>query len=284
MTPTFEPAPLVVRPLIEAALREDLSGYGDITTRLTVPADRLGEAELLVKQSGVVYGLSVFAETFRIVDPSLTIQLAAGDGSDVQSGQVIATISGSLRSILTAERTALNFAGHLSGIATTTADMARRIAHTKAHVVCTRKTTPGLRLLEKAAVQAGGGRPHRFGLGDGVLIKDNHIAAAGGVRHALEAAKANAGHLMAIEIEVTDLGQLAEVIDIGADAVLLDNMSLDQLREAVTLVAGRMTTEASGGIRPETAASVAETGVDLLSVGFITHSAPSLDLSLNVRS
>jgi len=206
----------------------------------------------------------------------------APDGSTVQSGTTLATVCGPARAILTGERVALNFLGHLSGIATSTRGIVDAIAGTRARVVCTRKTTPGLRALEKYAVRCGGGRNHRFGLDDAVLIKDNHVALAGGIAPALERVRRAVGHLVKIEIEVDSLAQLREALDLGADVVLLDNMPLETLREAVAMAKGKAVTEASGGINPTTAAAIAATGVDLLSVGWLTHSAPALDVALDV--
>jgi len=277
------PLPIVlIEPLVRAALLEDLGRAGDITTDACVPAAATAKAAFTGRTPGTIAGLDLAALTFRLVDPTLVFTPHLHDGDRVSPGDVIATIAGPARAILTGERVALNFLGHLSGIATVTRAIADSIAHTKCRLACTRKTTPGLRAVEKYAVRCGGGSNHRFGLDDAILIKDNHIAIAGGIAAALSAARAHAGHLVKIEIEVDTLAQLAEVLAIGADAVLLDNMSPATLRAAVALVAGRAITEASGRITPETAAAMAETGVDLISAGWITHSAPVLDIGLDI--
>ncbi|WP_246777615.1 carboxylating nicotinate-nucleotide diphosphorylase [Rhizobium sp. BG4] len=266
------------------ALAEDLGLAGDITSAAVIPGDHRSTVVMAARQPGVIAGLDAAELAFQLVDPAITMTRHVNDGAAVEAGEVIATISGPSRGLLTGERTALNFLSHLSGIATVTASIARAIAGTRASVACTRKTTPGLRALEKYAVRAGGGMNHRFALHDAILIKDNHIAIAGGTREALRRAKAAAGHMVKIEIEVDTLGQLREVMEEGVDAVLLDNMGPEQLREAVGIVAGRAITEASGRITPETAAAIAASGVDLISVGWITHSAPILDIGLDFRS
>ncbi|MBB4008027.1 carboxylating nicotinate-nucleotide diphosphorylase [Allorhizobium taibaishanense] len=272
---------LIVEPLVRNALTEDLGLAGDITSMAVIPADHRSTVEIASRRDGVVAGLDAAAIAFELVDPGLTVTRHLSDGERVRPGDRIATISGASRSLLTGERVALNFLGHLSGIATVTAEIVAAIAGTQASVACTRKTTPGLRALEKYAVRMGGGMNHRFALYDAVLIKDNHIAIAGGVREAIARARGGVGHLVKIEIEVDTLDQLREVMEIGVDAVLLDNMTPDQLRDAVDIVAGRAITEASGGITPQTARAVAESGVDLLSLGWITHSAPVLDIGLD---
>lgn len=273
---------LIIEPAVRAALAEDLGRAGDVTTEATVPADKTAHAVIAARQPGRIAGLDVARCAFRLVDPSLKIAVALRDGSDAKSGDAICHIEGNARSILSAERVALNFMGHMSGIATATEAFVKAIEGTGARITCTRKTTPNLRAFEKYAVRAGGGVNHRFGLDDGILIKDNHIAVAGGVTAALEAAKARAGHMLRIEIEVDTLAQLVEALDGGAHAVLLDNMDPDTLRKAVEINKGRATLEASGGITLETVRAKAETGVDLLSVGWLTHSAPSLDLGLDI--
>ncbi len=275
-------SPLILEPLVRAALLEDLGRAGDITSDALIPAQAQAAAGLVARQPGTLAGLALAELAFRLVDPAIRFSAALADGDRVAAGATLARIEGPARGILTAERVALNFLGHLSGVATATAGIAQAIAHTGARVACTRKTTPGLRAVEKYAVRCGGGVNHRFGLDDAMLIKDNHIAIAGGIAPALARARAQAGHLVKIEIEVDTLAQLSEVLAAGADAVLLDNMRPDQLREAVRLVAGRMATEASGGITLQTAASVAETGVDLLSAGWLTHSAAVLDIGLDI--
>ncbi|GAA1654467.1 carboxylating nicotinate-nucleotide diphosphorylase [Georgenia ruanii] len=275
-------SPLIVEPVVRAALLEDLGRAGDITTDTVVPAARRAAVRLTARDAGVVAGTDLAAAAFRLVDPAVAVEVTLPDGARVRPGDVVATVSGPARAILTAERVALNFLGHLSGVATATAQIADAVAHTATRVTCTRKTTPGLRALEKHAVVAGGGVNHRFGLDDAVLIKDNHIALAGGVRQAIAGARAGVGHLVKIEVEVDTLDQLREVLTDPVDAVLLDNMAPEALREAVELVAGRMVTEASGRLTVATAPVVAATGVDLMSAGWITHSAPVLDVGLDV--
>lgn len=272
---------LVIEPIVRAALLEDLGRAGDVTTDSIIPADAQATVQLVSREPGVIAGLPLADLAWRLVDPAITVTVHLPDGSRVQPGSVIATASGPARGLLTGERVALNFLGHLSGVATGTATIADAIAHTRAWVVDTRKTIPGLRALQKYAVRCGGGANHRFGLDDAVLIKDNHIAVAGGIRPAVEAARANAGHLVKIEVEVDSLAMLAELLEVGADVVLLDNMAPLLLREAVAMVQGRMITEASGRITPETAVPVAEAGVDLISVGWLTHSARVLDIGLD---
>jgi len=282
MTPPPLPA-IMIEPSVRAALLEDLGRAGDLTTDAIVPADATARAALAAREPGVVAGLDVAIMAFRLIDPNLKIEVLKGDGSRIVPGDDIAIVSGPARGLLTGERVALNFLGHLSGIASGTATIADAIAHTRTRVADTRKTTPGLRALQKHAVRLGGGMNHRFGLDDAVLIKDNHIAVAGGVRPAIERARAYIGHLVKIEVEVDTLAQLEEVLAIGVDAVLLDNMGPDLLRQAVAMVAGRAITEASGRITPETAPAIAEAGVDLLSAGWLTHSARVLDIGLDYR-
>jgi nicotinate-nucleotide pyrophosphorylase (carboxylating) len=277
-------SPLEIDAAVDRALAEDLGRAGDVTSIATVPDGTPARAAVVARKAGVIAGLPLIAACFQRLAPDLAIDARARDGATVKPGATLMTIAGDARAILAAERTALNFAGHLSGVATSTAEFVRRIAHTRARVICTRKTTPGLRALEKYAVRCGGGFNHRFGLDDAMLIKDNHIAVAGGVRAVLERAKAVAGHLVKIEIEVDSLAQLREVLAVGlADVVLLDNFGLPAMQEAVTLVAGRFVIEASGGITLDTCAAVAETGVDYLSSGAITHSAPALDVALDIE-
>ncbi len=273
---------LLLEPLIRAALLEDLGPSGDITTRLVIPPTTRYRARLNARQAGVVSGMQIAAIAFRLVDPTLTVTLHRPDGSTCTQGDVLMEIEGLAASILSAERVALNFAGRLSGIATLTAAFVAETTGTQTRITCTRKTTPGLRLVEKAAVLHGGGFNHRFGLGDAILIKDNHIAAAGGIRPALMAARVAASHMMKIEVEVDTLTQLADLLVIGgADAVLLDNMDTATLLQAVQLVAGRLTTEASGNMALPRIAEVAATGVDYISAGALTHSACTLDLGLD---
>ncbi len=273
---------LLVEPIVRAALIEDLGRAGDITTDAIVPAEASIEAVLAARQPGILAGIEAGLLAFELLDPSIYIERFCEDGSRVEPGQAVAQISGQARPVLAAERTALNLICRLSGVATATRALVDAIAGTKARIVCTRKTTPGLRILEKEAVRLGGGANHRFGLDDAMLIKDNHIALAGGVGPALERARAHAGHLVKIELEVDTLDQLAEALEIGVDAVLLDNMDPATLRRAVAMVDGRAVTEASGRITQESAPAIAASGVDLISSGWITHSAPILDLGLDV--
>jgi len=272
---------VIVEPLVRAALAEDLGLAGDITSAAVIPEEHRSTVVMAARQPGVVAGLDAAELAFQLVDPAITLRRHLPDGAAVEPGSVIATIEGPSRGLLTGERTALNFLGHLSGIASVTADIVTAIRDTKASVVCTRKTTPGLRALEKYAVRAGGGMNHRFALHDAVLIKDNHVAIAGSVSEAIRRAKAGVGHMVKIEVEVDTLEQLHEAMVEGIDAVLLDNMTPDQLREAVGIVAGRAITEASGRVTPATAPAIAASGVDLISVGWLTHSAPVLDIGLD---
>jgi len=277
-------SPLEIEAAVLRALEEDLGRAGDITSTATVSEDTNGRAVLAARQAGVISGLPLVVAAFRRLASEIEIAPHARDGVAIKSGAKLMTISGNARAILGAERTALNFLGHLSGIATATAVFAQRIAHTKARVVCTRKTTPGLRALEKYAVRCGGGFNHRFGLDDAILIKDNHVAVAGGIKAVLRRAKQSAGHLVKIEIEVDSLDQLHDVLDVGlADVVLIDNFDLESMRKAVALVAGRLVIEASGGITLDSAAAIAETGVDYLSSGALTHSVQNLDVGLDIE-
>lgn len=273
---------LVLEPLLRLALAEDLGTYGDITTRSVIAAGTRATAQIRAREAGIASGMQLAAIAFRLVDPSLSFRIEIPDGQAFTAGAVLAEIEGEAASILSAERVALNFAGRLSGIASDTAAYVAQTAGTKARITCTRKTTPGLRLVEKQAVLHGGGFNHRFSLSDAILIKDNHIAAAGGIRPVLEAVKARASHMMRVEIEVDRLDQLAEVLEEGgADVVLLDNMTTAELVEAVALTAGRLVLEASGNMRLSRIAEVAATGVDYISVGALTHSARTLDLGLD---
>ncbi len=269
-----------VERVVLAALAEDI-GAGDVTTEATVPEDAVGTAELLVKEPGVVCGLGVAATAFRALDPDVRFESLASDGDVVEAQAVVARVTGSERAILTAERVALNFLGRLSGIATLTRRYVDAVEGTGAAVLDTRKTTPGLRALEKHAVASGGGRNHRFGLDDAVLIKDNHLRAAGSIGASVELVRTATD--LTIEVECETLAQVDEAITVGVDAILLDNMSLDELRAAVALVDGRARLEASGGVTLETIRAIAETGVDEISVGALTHSARSLDVSLELR-
>lgn len=273
---------IVLEPMVRAALLEDLGSFGDVTTRSVVPAGTQYVAKLNARQEGVVSGMQVAALSFRLVDPELQVEKLVADGTPCNAGDTLMTITGDAGSILTGERVALNFAGRLSGIASLTAQFVAQAAGTKTRITCTRKTTPGLRIVEKLAVVHGGGFNHRFSLSDAILIKDNHIAAAGGIAPVLEATKANASHMVRVEIEVDTLDQLGEVLDTGgADVVLLDNMATNTLTQAVAMVDGRIVTEASGNMTLERIAEVAATGVDYISVGALTHSAKTLDLGLD---
>jgi len=277
-------SPLEIEDAVTRALAEDLGRAGDVTSIATVPEDTRGRAVMAARKAGVVAGLPLVEATFRRLSPDIAIEPHSRDGTTITAGAKLMTIEGNARAILAAERTALNFAGHLSGIATATAAFVQKIAHTKARIICTRKTAPGLRALEKYAVRCGGGFNHRFGLDDAVLIKDNHIAVAGGIRAVLTRAKAAIGHLVKIEIEVDSLDQLKEVLDTGlADVVLIDNFELDAMRRAVAMAAGRLVIEASGGITLASAAAIAETGVDYLSSGALTHSVQNLDIGLDIE-
>jgi nicotinate-nucleotide pyrophosphorylase (carboxylating) len=275
---------IVIEPLVRTALIEDLGLAGDLTTEAIVDAGVNACAELVARVPGVVAGLDVASLAFRLVEPTIEIAPRRRDGEAIGAGEVVASLRGPARGLLIAERTALNFLCHMSGIATATASIVAAVRGHHARIVCTRKTMPGLRVVEKYAVRAGGGANHRFGLGDAVLIKDNHLAIAGSVRDAVERVRARVGHLVKIEVEVETLAQLEEALSLGVDAVLLDNMDAARLREAVRLVDGRAMTEASGRITPATAPAIAETGVDLISVGWITHSVPALDIGLDVGS
>ncbi|HXU31354.1 MAG TPA: carboxylating nicotinate-nucleotide diphosphorylase [Thermoanaerobaculia bacterium] len=278
--------PILYEAHVRAALLEDLGRAGDLTSDAVLPPGLPAEALVVARRAGRIAGLEVGLSAFRLLDPAIEIEILGGgvwDGRDAAAGETLAIVRGSGRTVLAAERTLLNYLGHLSGIATVTRDVVALAAPYGARVACTRKTTPGLRALEKFAVRMGGGSNHRFGLDDAILIKDNHRALAGGVRPAVERARRAIGHLVKIEVEVETLDQLDEALDARVEAVLLDNMPLALLREAVQRAKGRAITEASGGITPDTAADVAATGVDLLSIGWITHSAPNLDVALDVR-
>ncbi len=280
MIPPPLPA-IMIEPSVRAALLEDLGRAGDITTDAIVPADARTETALMARQDGVVAGLDFALTAFRLIDPAIEAIIDRPDGTRLAPGDRIAVIKGPARGILTGERTALNFLCHLSGIASATRGIVDAIAGTRAQVCCTRKTMPGLRTAQKYAIRVGGGSNHRFGLDDAVLIKDNHVAIAGGVRAAVERARAHVGHMVKIELEVDTLAQLEEAMRLRVDAVLLDNMGPEMLRQAVAMVDGRAVTEASGRIRPDTAPAIAASGVDLLSVGWLTHSATVLDIGLD---
>lgn len=272
---------IMIEPLVRTALLEDLGRAGDLTTDAIVAKERQATTVLAARQQGIVAGLDLAMLAFKLIDPNVEMTVERTDGSEVTAGETIASVSGPARAILTAERTALNFLCHLSGIATATASVVAAVRGQGAGIVCTRKTTPGLRAVEKYAVRAGGGSNHRFGLDDAILIKDNHIAIAGGIRPAIERARMSVGHLVKIEVEVDTLAQLEEVLALAPDAVLLDNMPVDDLRQAVVMVAGRAITEASGRITAAIAPAIAATGIDLISIGWLTHSAPILDIGLD---
>lgn len=272
---------ILLEPLVRAALAEDLGQAGDITSQAIIDAKAQSELYLVARQAGVLAGIDIARLAFELMDAQLQFEPLLADGAVLEPGSRIARIYGSARAILSAERTALNFLCHLSGIATATADIARAIAVYDCKVTCTRKTTPLLRGVEKYAVRVGGGVNHRFGLGDAVLIKDNHIAIAGGITAAVERARAGVGHMVKIEVEVDTLVQLDEALAAGVEVILLDNMSPDTLKEAVRRIDGRAMSEASGGITPETAAAVAATGVERIAIGWITHSSRILDIGLD---
>ncbi|TWA78330.1 nicotinate-nucleotide pyrophosphorylase [carboxylating] [Azospirillum brasilense] len=274
--------PLTYEPIVRAALAEDLGRAGDITTDSIVPADAVATARVAARRDGRVAGLEVALSAFRMLDPAAELRVEHGDGADVAPGATIATVTARARALLTAERTALNLLGRLSGIATATRALVREVEGTRARIVCTRKTTPGLRVLEKHAVRLGGGFNHRFGLDDAVLVKDNHIAVAGGIRPAVERVRAAIGHMVKVEVEVDTLAQLEELLTLPVDVVLLDNMDPQTLRRAVAMVDGRMVTEASGNVTLSTVRAIAEAGVDMISVGWLTHSAPNLDVGLDM--
>jgi len=273
---------LILEPLVRAALMEDLGTYGDVTTRSVIPEGTIYTARLRARAAGVVSGMQIARMAFHLVDPTLEVRTLEADGSTIAAGDVLMEIEGSAAAILAAERVALNFAGRLSGIATLTAACVAETKGTETRITCTRKTTPGLRMVEKQAVLHGGGFNHRFSLSDAILIKDNHIAAAGGIRPVLQAVKANASHMIRVEIEVDTLDQLTEVLDEGgADVVLLDNMDTATLSKAVKMAQGRIVLEASGNMTLPRIAEVAATGVHYISMGALTHSATTLDLGLD---
>jgi nicotinate-nucleotide pyrophosphorylase (carboxylating) len=281
LTFTRPPPALLIEPQIRAALEEDLGRAGDITSQLTVPEAARVSARLVARRDGRVAGLICAQIALRLVDPSLSLDVKLPDGSDAQAGSLLATISGSARSVLTAERVVLNYLGPLSGTASLTAAFVKAVEGTGAHIVCTRKTLPGLRVLQKYAVRCGGGFNHRFGLDDAAMIKDNHIQAAGGIAPAIARLRAGLGHMVKVEVEVDRLAQLEEALALGVDTILLDNMPLDDMRRAVRLAKGKAVLEASGNVTLETVRAIAETGVDYISSGALTHSAPNLDIGLD---
>ena len=283
MSGDFTLSPLLYDGLVRRALAEDLGRAGDITTDAIVPPDHVAEGRFVARAAGRLAGLDAALHAFRVLDPESAFEVCRGEGSDVAAAEVVALVRARARALLSAERTALNLLGRLSGIATATRDVVARLQGLPTKIASTRKTTPGLRLLEKHAVRVGGGTPHRYGLDDAVLIKDNHVALAGGISEAVARVRRRVGHLVKVEVEVDTLGQLDEALALGVDALLLDNMDLETLREAVRRSRGRALTEASGGIRPERVREIAETGVDLISLGWLTHSAPALDVALDVE-
>jgi nicotinate-nucleotide pyrophosphorylase (carboxylating) len=278
---TNPPHAILIEPLVRQALAEDLGRAGDITTDAIIPPDAFARAVFAAREPGVVAGLIAADLAFRLIDSSVRLVPRAPDGATISKGDIVAELAGPARAILTAERAALNFMGHLSGVATATHQLVSRIAGTKARIICTRKTTPGLRVLEKYAVRCGGGLNHRFGLDDAVLVKDNHIAAAGGIKAVIAALRGRLGPMMKIEIEVDTLEQLETALALGIDAILLDNMSPETMARAVAITKGRAKLEASGGVTLERVRAIAESGVDYISSGAITHSVRNLDLGLD---
>ena len=272
---------VLLRPLVEAALTEDLGRRGDVTSQATIPADMQAQLQIKARQAGVICGMDLARLAFDMVDMQIGFDAQVADGEMVEAGTVLATVRGNARHLLTAERTALNFMTHLSGIATATRQIVDSVAAYPAQITCTRKTIPGLRTVQKYAVRCGGGRNHRLGLDDAILIKDNHIAIAGDIATAIKQAQDFAGHLIPIEVEVDTLAQLAQALDAGASLVLLDNMTPDVLAQAVAMCQGRAKTEASGGITPETVQAVAQAGVDFIAMGYLTHSTTALDIGLD---
>lgn len=274
-------ADVMLEPLVRQTLLEDLGRAGDLTSNLIIPATDRARLRLVAREAGVLAGMDIARLAFAAMDPGIVFRPALRDGARLRPGDVLASVEGPARAILSAERTALNFLGHLSGVATATARIADAIRPYGTWVTCTRKTLPGLRMVQKYAVRVGGGSNHRYGLDDAILIKDNHVAVAGGVKAAVTRARQAAGHMVAIELEVDTLDQLREGLEAGANIILLDNMSPDQLREAVAMVDGRAVTEASGRVTPETATRIAQAGVDFIAVGAITHSVAVLDIGLD---
>ncbi|TVP68461.1 MAG: carboxylating nicotinate-nucleotide diphosphorylase [Nitriliruptor sp.] len=272
----------LVDELVRRTLAEDLGLAGDLSTDAAVGPEARGTAEIIARQAGTIAGLAVALAVFPAVEDDVTATAAAADGDRVDAGTVLARVQGPTRTLLSGERAALNLLGHASGIATATRAVVDAVAGSGARIIDTRKTTPGLRALEKYAVRCGGGHNHRFGLFDAVMLKDNHLIAAGGIAPAVAAVRAQVGHTVHVEVEVDHLEQVAAALEAGADSILLDNLGDDELRTAVALVAGRATTEASGGITPERAVAVAATGVDVISLGWLTHSAPRLDVALEL--
>ncbi|MGE6441060.1 carboxylating nicotinate-nucleotide diphosphorylase [Psychrobacter sp. NPDC078409] len=283
MTIEKEPAldDVLLKPLVENALTEDLGRRGDVTSQATIPADMQAQLQIKARQAGVICGIDLARLSFALVDTQIEFIAQVQDGETVEAGAVLATVKGNARHLLTAERTALNFMTHLSGIATATRQIVDSVAQYPAQITCTRKTIPGLRIVQKYAVRCGGGRNHRLGLDDAILIKDNHIAIAGDIKTAIQQAQKFAGHLIPIEVEVDTLEQLEQALDAGVSLVLLDNMSPETLSQAVAMCQGRAKTEASGGITPETVQAAASTGVDFIAMGYLTHSTTALDIGLD---
>ena len=283
MTVKQEPAldEVLLKPLVEAALTEDLGRRGDVTSQATIPATMQAQLQIKARQAGVICGMDLARLSFALVDAQIEFIAQVVDGETVAAGTVLAIVSGNARHLLTAERTALNFMTHLSGIATATRQIVDSVAEYPAQITCTRKTIPGLRTVQKYAVRCGGGRNHRLGLDDAILIKDNHIAIAGDITAAIKQAQDFAGHLIPIEVEVDNLDQLALALETGVDLVLLDNMSPEILVQAVAMCQGRAKTEASGGITPASVQAVARTGVDFIAMGYLTHSTTALDIGLD---
>ena len=283
MTIEKEPAldDVLLKPLVENALTEDLGRRGDVTSQATIPADMQAQLQIKARQAGVICGIDLARLSFALVDAQIEFIAQVQDGETVEAGAVLATVKGNARHLLTAERTALNFMTHLSGIATATRQIVDSVAQYPAQITCTRKTIPGLRIVQKYAVRCGGGRNHRLGLDDAILIKDNHIAIAGDIKTAIQQAQKFAGHLIPIEVEVDTLEQLEQALDAGVSLVLLDNMSPETLSQAVAMCQGRAKTEASGGITPETVQTAASTGVDFIAMGYLTHSTTALDIGLD---
>jgi len=279
---TRPPQKLLVEPLVRRALEEDLGRAGDLTSELTIPSGQVADARIVARQAGTLSGLVAAACAAELVDQAIDFQVEVSDGAQASAGATIATLRGAARSILTVERVVLNFLGHLSGVATATRALVDAVEGTRARIVCTRKTTPGLRVLEKYAVRCGGGLNHRLGLDDAILIKDNHIAAAGGIAAAVGRVRAGIGHMVRLEVEVDTLAQLEETLALRIDTILLDNMKPEELKLAVDITAGRAILEASGGITLSSIRAIAETGVDYISSGAITHSAPNLDVALDL--
>ena len=283
MTVKQEPAlaEVLLKPLVEAALTEDLGRRGDVTSQATIPADTQAQLQIKARQAGVICGMDLARLSFALIDEQIEFIAKVNDCATVEAGTILATVRGNARNLLTAERTALNFMTHLSGIATDTKKIVDSVADYPAQITCTRKTIPGLRIVQKYAVRCGGGRNHRLGLDDAILIKDNHIAIAGDIKTAIQQAQDFAGHLIPIEVEVDTLEQLEQALDAGVNLVLLDNMAPDVLSEAVVMCKARAKTEASGGITPETVQAVAKTGVDFIAMGYLTHSTTALDIGLD---